>query len=192
MNEGVPMNRRDLIKGGALIAVSPSLLTGCNPKPNQPPIVDQVIEDLKVADQTIQALVPILTPIGGNLPILMSRVDVDIQLVIKVYTEYDTAAGQTPTNADLIRSTAGTIQANLTAILDAVGVKNHELIVIVGIAVAVVNTALGVVLNHLPQPVTIQSAKVGGKLPTLDSASPADLKKAWNDAVKVKYPGSKI
>src|SRR5689334_5454595 len=136
------------------IVVAGLLLTvpGCKPKPNAPPLVDQVMAGLTLADQVDQQLIPIVASVNTDVATILSRVDTDLQLVVKVYAQYDTAAGATPTNAALLRSTVGAIQANLGDILSAIGVKNPALITTVRVGVLIVNTALVAVLDRLPAP----------------------------------------
>lgn len=173
----------------SLLAVFAYVAIGCN--------VDQVIETLKVADSVTQKAIPIISPVNQEVATALTRVDTDVQLVIKVYGEYETAApGDKPSKAELIRATAGAIQNNLRAILSAVGVKNPELVSYIQVAVAVVNSALEVVLGKLPPSVTppgpvVQARIPAVPLPTIQGAKSAgDLKKAWNDQVRLAYPQS--
>jgi hypothetical protein len=186
------MNRRTFAK--SLAIAGPALLMGCKPKPGQPPVpvIDQIIAGLKTADSVAQQLVPIIVAVNPEVARIAQKVDADIQLVIKVYTEYDTAAGETPANADLLRATVGAIQANLSDILSAIGVKNPELLLYVRVGVAIVNTALLAVLSRLPAPaagsVSRAHAQQVAELPVVSG----DLKATWNQAVEKAYPNSVI
>lgn len=187
------MNRRELMKGMATVAISPVILIGCKPKPNQPPLVDQIISGLSLADEVVHQLTPIVAAVNPEVAAILGKVDTDIQLIVKVYAEYDTAAGATPTNADLLRSTVGAIQANLTAILDAIGVKNPTLISTVRVAVLIINTALVAVLGRLPAPTgpVAQAAKVND-IGIIPNVTVAQLKMTWNQEVSSKHPEAVI
>lgn len=177
------------MKGATLIALSPSFfgLVGC-PKVT----VDEVMDGLKVADGVAKGLIPIISPVNPQLATVMTRVSADLELIVKTYADYETAAGATPANADLIRATVGSIQANLSAILSAIGVKNPDLINYVSVGVAVINSALVAILAILPAKTTAQAAEIGRpKLPVVKGAKSAkDLKDAWNHSVASGYPQS--
>lgn len=190
------LNRRELLKYSALGGMA-LVIPGCKPKPNAPPLVDQIISGLKLADEVDQQLMPIVAAVNTDVASILSKVDLDLQLVVKVYAEYDTAAGETPTNATLLRSTVGAIQSNLAAILDAIGVKNPALITTVRVAVLIVNTALVAVLDRLPAPpvtgpvVQAQSAKVDS-IGIIPNATVAQMKQQWNRQVAGQYPRAVI
>jgi type VI protein secretion system component VasK len=177
------------------IVVAGLLLTvpGCKPKPNAPPLVDQVMFGLTLADQVDQQLIPIVRDVNPDVVAVLGKVDTDLQLVVKVYGQYDTAAGATPTNADLLRATVGSIQQNLAAILDAIGVKNPGLITTVRVGVLIMNTALVAVLDRLPAPpqVITQAATVNG-IGVIPNATVAQLKQQWNQQVAGPYPSAVI
>lgn len=165
-------------------------LLGCaKPKPGQPPLVDQVIQGLQLADQVDQQLVPIMATVNPEVAAILTKIDADLQLVVKVYTEYDTKAGENPTNAALLRATVSSIQTNLAAILDAIGVKNPKLITTVRVGVLIVNTALVAVLDRLPPPTTtVTQAQPVTSLGILPNQSVDQLKQTWNQQVKAEYP----
>lgn len=184
------MNRRELISSAtAAMIIAMTGTIGCKPKPNQPPLVDQIISGLQLADQVDHQLTPIVATVNPEVAAILGKVDTDLQLIVKVYEEYDTAAGATPTNADLLRSTVGAIQNNLTAILDAIGVKNPTLISTVRVAVLIVNTALVAVLGRLPAPTGLvaQAAQVSS-IGVIPNATVAQLKATWNQEVSTKHP----
>lgn len=160
---------------------------GCN--------VDQVIAGLQTADAVAQASISIIAPVNAPMAAAMSKVDTDLQTVIKTYQDYDSALpADKATKAELVKATVGAIRGNLATILAGVGVKNPGLLRDVNIAVAVVNSALVIVLSRVSG-VTAQSAMVGGgpELPIIAGAKTSkDLKKAWNDAVKADFPKAKI
>jgi len=163
---------------------------GCKTaKPNQPPLVDQVITGLNIAQDVANQLGPIVQPLNPEVATTIGKVSTDLGVIVKTYTIYDSAAGQTTTNIDLLRATAGSIQTNLSDILAAIGVKNPTLVTTVRVAVLVVNTAITAVIDRLPPPTTpaAQAAHIS-QLGVLPSAGAADLKKAWNDEVSGKYP----
>jgi hypothetical protein len=159
---------------------------------------DSVIDGLKVADTVAQAAIPIISPVNQPLATVMQKVSSDLEIVVKTYQDYESAApGDKPAKATLIKATASAIQGNLSDILAAIGVKNPEIKEYVSVAVAVVNSALVVVLAKLPaepqSAVSARSATKSATLPTVEGAKTAqDLKNAWNNAIKTAYPGSKI
>jgi type IV pilus biogenesis protein CpaD/CtpE len=169
-----------------LIVVLLPFISGC-------PTVDEVMNGLKVADSVAKAAQPILQPVNPQASDILTKVSTDLELIIKTYQDYDTAAGDKPSKAQLMQATATAIQGNLRELLAATGVKNQNLIVIVSTAVAVVNSALTVLLAKLPAPTVTQAKTAGGELPVIGKATKArDLKDAWNNAVKKMYPQSKI
>jgi len=92
-----------------------------------------------------------------------------------------------------LQATASAISANLVAILDGVHVKNPELITYVSVAVAVINSAITVLISSLPaqQATSARSATIQSHetLPLLRNAKKAsDLKAAWNNVVKMEHP----
>lgn len=183
------MKRKHVITLMLLLTGLAGVFSGCKPKPGQPPLVDQVITGLNIAQQVADQLAPIVQPLNPDVATIIGKVSTDLGVVIKTYTVYDTAAGQTPANIDLLRATAGSIQANLSDILSAIGVKNPTLVTTVRVAVLVVNTAITAVIVRLPPPTgpVVQAARVS-QLGVLPNAGPADLKKAWNDEVAGKHP----
>lgn len=184
--------RRDFIKSAAIAGAL--TFVGCAKKPGSttPPLIDRIIAGLKVADSVTQALQPIILSVSSAIAGILTTMSTDIELVIKTYEDYDTAGGTDPSKVDLIRSTGAAIQSNLGGILDAIGVKNADLQILVRTAVAVVNSAIIAVLAVLPVATTARAAVVSS-LPTVQGdASPNGLKKTWNDAVQSTHPESKI
>ena len=164
---------------------------GCKTKPGSPPLVDQVITGLNIAQQVADQLAPIVQPSNPEVATAINKVSTDLGVIVKTYVIYDTAAGQTPGNIDLLRATAGSIQSNLSDILAAIGVKNPALITTVRVAVLVVNTAITAVIDRLPPPTgAVAQASHVSQLGVLPNAGPADLKKAWNDEVAGKHPAA--
>lgn len=170
-----------------LMAFLPLITTGCG--------VDAVIAGLETADAVAQSAITILAPVNAPMAAVMGRVDVDLQTVVKVYQDYDSAVpADKATKAELVKATVGAIRGNLAAILSDVGVKNPGLFRDVNIAVAVVNSALVIVFSKV-NGTTAQAAVLGGgpDLPVIVGAKSAkDLKKAWNDAIKADFPKAKI
>lgn len=171
----------------ALLAFLPLVTAGCN--------ADQVVSGLQTADAVAQSAASILAPVNSPMAAVLSKVDVDLQTVVKAYKDYDSALpAEKATKADLVRATVGTIKGNLAAILADVGVKTPGLLRDINIAVAVVNSALIITLSKV-NGTTAQAAMVGGgpDLPIIVGAKSAkDLKKAWNDAITADFPRAKI
>lgn len=188
------MNRREFVKSAALAGASTiPFIAGCGKKGSTTvPLIDRIISGLKVADSVTQALEPIILPISSAIAGLLTTMGTDIELVVKTYEDYDKGGGTDATKVDLIRSTGAAIQSNLSGILNAIDVKNVSLRALVTTAVAVVNTSIIAVLAVLPTTTTTARAAMISTLPTVGDSSPAGLKKAWNDAVAVEHPGSKI
>lgn len=155
---------------------------------------DEVIATLQTADAVAKAAIDIISPVNQQMASVMSKVDTDLQTVVKAYQDYEAAL---PTNkataGDLVRATVGTIQTNLAAILSDIGVKNPSLLRDVNIAVAVVNSAVTILLSKV-NGVTAQAVVVGGpNLPLITGAkSHKDLKNAWNAAIKADFPNAVV
>jgi len=103
------------------------------------------------------------------------------------------------TIASLIQATVSTISSNLASILDAVGVRNKDKIQYIAVAVAVVNSAVTIVLAHIQSPQNTMAAAQAmvttstSRLPVIDGAkSSKDLKNAWNHAVEKGFPNHKV
>lgn len=156
--------------------------------------VDQVIAALQVADQVTKSAIPIVQPSNTAVSGVMTMVSSDLELVIKTYQDYESATpAEKPGKLALLQSTANAIQINLGGILDAISVKNPELRQYVAVAVAVVNSAVTVMLTKLPSAGAQARAAQVSTLPTVQGAKSAkDLKNAWNNAVKTSHPESKI
>jgi len=161
-------------------------MTGCG--------ADEIISGLQVADQVANAANSFLAPVNPDMGKILATVDSDLKTVIKAYQDYESALpADKATKGDLIKATVGTIQTNLTAILAGVGVKNPNLLRDINIAVAVVNSALIIVLSKVSG-TTAQAAVVGGpNLPIITGArNHKDLKNAWNTAIKVDFPNAVV
>lgn len=169
-----------------LLILLPLSTAGCG--------ADQIIAGLETADAVDVAAIGILSPVNPNMATALSTVDADLKTVIKAYQDYEAAAPSGKATAgELVRATVSTIQGNLSAILADVGVKNPGLLRDINIAVAVVNSALVIVLSKVSG-TTAQALVVGNaNLPVVAGAkSASDLKKAWNNAIAVDFPKAKI
>lgn len=170
----------------ALVFALSVILAGCG--------ADQIVAGLQTADLVAQSAIGILLPTNPEIASIMSAVDLDLKVVVKAYQDYDNAL---PANkaaaADLIKATVGTIQTNLAAILQAVGVKNPGLLRDINIAVAVVNSAVLIVLSKVSG-TTAQTLMVSGpSLPIVPGAKSAkDLKNYWNGNIQADFPKAKI
>lgn len=156
--------------------------------------VDKVIASLRTADQVIVAAKGILAPVNPEVAGVMGQVSTDLELVVKAYEDYEKAApGDKPTKAQLLEASISAIQTNLGAILNAIHVKNPELVEYIAVAVAVVNSAVTLVLSNLPQTVTAQRALQVSTLPIIANAKSAkDLRNAWNSKISKAYPEARI
>jgi len=160
---------------------------------------DQIIADLGTAQTVAVQAQKILAPTNPEIANVAGEVATDLGVVIKAYGDYETAApGDKPTKAALVQATAQSITANLGDILTAVKVKNPAVLAEITVFVQVANTAVVALLHQVPAPASsttqAQAAVVQAQqLPVLSNAkSAADLKRAWNDAVKKSFPKAKI
>lgn|GEM_PF-6957774 len=167
----------------------PVITTGCS--------TDEVIASLQTADSVVVSAESILAPVNAQSTNVLAKVDTDLKAVIKGFQDYEAAEvslkGQ---KAEDLKATLTTIQGNLSAVLQDVGVKNPGLVRDITVAVAVVNSAVVLVLNQLnaTPAATTQSAVVSNSsLPLIATAkSHKDLKKAWNNAIAQDFPRAKI
>jgi len=157
---------------------------------------DQIIAGLQTAQNVSTQAQKILAPVNPEVANIAGVVATDLGVIVKAYQDYDVAAdGDKPTKAQLVLATAQSITNNLSAILDAVRIKNPQLLTEITIFVAVVNSALVVVLAKIPNAgLKTQAAIVGNQgLPVIKNAKNAkDLKTAWNSAVSKSFPHNKI
>lgn len=163
-------------------------LNGCNE--------DQIIDGLKVALQVSNAAKSIIDPTNPQIGNFLGNLSKDLTTIIKTYNDYETNVADRPGKLVLIQATASAISVNLAAILEEAHVKNPELITYISVTVAIVNSAITVLINSLPQPTVTQAVTVGKQvqtLPVLKNARKAsDLKNAWNNIVKMEHPEAVI
>lgn len=155
---------------------------------------DEVVATLQTADAVDQAAITILAPANGPMALVLSAVDKDLQTVIKGYQDYEAALpADKVTKGDLVKATVASIQANLQQILADVGVKNPGLLSYITKAVAIVNTAMVIVLARVTGTRARSIVVSGNDLPLITGAKTAkDLKAQWNNTVKADFPQAKI
>jgi hypothetical protein len=167
--------------------ITPIGITGCNE--------DQIIGGIKTAADVITQAGNILTPLNPKGGAILSAVAQGLADLDKAYEAFDTAAAANkPGTVGTIEALIATLQGQLSSILADVQIKNPELVAIITVAVAVANSAILALYNH----VAAKSAPVGTQhsavfaagtslslpLPTIPNAkSSKDLAKAWNQVV---------
>jgi hypothetical protein len=165
--------------GAAMLPVE-AVLTGCIG-------ADVVIAAIGAAAQIAASAANILSPVNPSTANVLGVVAKDLLLIQNLYQQYETAAaGDKPGLASQIQAIITTVTGNLTAILSAVRIANPTLVTYISVGIAVVNSAITIIISHLPPAVkTAALAKraAGPPLPEVQGAkSSKDLKKAWNDA----------
>lgn len=171
------------------MALSSIFIVGCS--------VDQVIEALDTANAVIVAANVILAPANPAMGAVLGTVSGDLSLVAKAYQDYENALPADKANAgDTIRGIVATVQGNLAAILQNVGVKNPALVNDITKGVAIVNTALIALLTRVTTTsgaVSARSMVAGPDLPVVSGARTAkDLKNAWNNQIRANHPEALI
>jgi hypothetical protein len=165
-------------------------LTGCN----------ELQSELSVAHDAIASAAGILQPVNPDYASKLTKVANDIAEVENLEAQYNAAAASAkPGIANQVQAVSATITANLKDILAAVNVHNPEMVEYISVGVAIANSVIVNIANHLPttaQPATAQAATIGGvaqpALPTVPFDNYKDLKKAWNNKVAGKFPNAKI
>lgn len=190
------LSRREFAKlssGTAILALLPTalvqaFLTGCG--------VDAVIAALGVAGSVARAAAGILGAISPKLASVLTTVATDLAKVVDLYKQYDSAAGDKPSIFQLIQAPVSTITNNLAEILGAIHVFNPALQVVIKTAVAIVNTAISLIISHLPaqHKSAMQAKRLElPPLPIIDGAKNAnDLKAKWNQTVQAEYPSAVV
>ena len=176
--QSIPRQLLSLALMWSLLATVTISLTNCTG-------TDVIMEGLTVARDVVK-VAQVSAGLDPQVSSLLTKVSGDLDIVIKTYADYEAAApGDKPSKAVLVRATITAINANLGDILTAVGVKDPKIRVLV----AVVNTALVAVMDHIvskattPAGITV-TRPATPELPVIAGAKSAkDLKKAWNDAV---------
>lgn len=174
------------------MALSSIFIVGCS--------VDQVIEALDTANAVIVAANVILAPANPAMGAVLGTVSGDLSLVAKAYQDYERALPADKANAgDTVRGIVATVQGNLAAILQDVGIKNPALVNDITKGVAIVNTALIALLTRVTTTSTAgalsaHSAMVPAvNLPVVSGARTAkDLKNAWNNQIRANHPEALI
>lgn len=186
------LTRREFGKLSAAIAILPSiLLTGC---------ADAVIAALDVAGAVAKSAAGILASVSPRLNAVLLTVAADIAKVITAYKDYEATDAQAkPGKFSEIQTILTTITDNLAEILQVAHLQNlfhGNLIVIIKTAVAIVNTAISLIISHLPaqHKAAMQAKRLElPPLPIIDGAKNAnDLKATWNQAVKAEHPEAVI
>lgn len=151
---------------------------------------DQIIAGINVGINVAQQLVNIAGTVAGtNQPVInlvnstMNEASKDLRDLEGLYQQYESAsAADKPGIASKISTIGNLIQDNLTTLLADAHVKSSPLLDDVNKAVAVINSAVVLVLNLLP-PGTFKVKKRAVELPTVPGArKPDDLKKYWNSS----------
>jgi hypothetical protein len=164
--------------------ITPIGLTGCSE--------DQIIGGIKTAADVITQAGNILTPLNPKAGGILSAVARGLGDLDKAYEEYDqAAAANKPGAVGTIAALVSTLQEQLSSILADVQVKNPGLVATINVAVAVANTAILALYDHVAAksaPVAAQhsvfAAGTSLPLPTIPNAkSSKDLAKAWNQVV---------
>lgn len=175
------LGKMGLMALGMLTLSSVSVLTGC-------PGSDVVIAAIVAAAQIATAAAAILRPVNPSTADLLTTVATDLGVIQKLYNQFETAvdAGSKVTIAGEIQAALGTLTNNLAAILSAVKIANPALVVYITVGIAVVNSAISIIIAHLPaaQAAVAHAARAARPaLPEVPGAKTAkDLKKAWKDA----------
>jgi hypothetical protein len=161
--------------------ITPIGLTGCNE--------DQIIGGIKTAADVITQAGNILRPLNPKGGAILSAVAQGLADLDKAYEAYDqAAAANKPGAVGTIEALVATLQGQLSSILADVQIKNPELVAVITVAVAVANSAILALYNHVAAksaPVAAEHTAVfGTSLPTIPNAkSSKDLAKAWNQVV---------
>lgn len=158
------------------------LLAGCTST--------EIADSFSVAEQALTATAAILQPVN---PVLAAALTIGGTAVKSAYDTYSIYASAAPedkaTAAGRARTAINAAQQNLAQILAAAKIKNPELVTYVTAYVAVANTVLTLIYNHLPKTGTA-AFMVAPNLPVVQGAKSAnDLKKFFNSQVP---PGSQI
>lgn len=157
---------------------------------------DEVIATLQTADAVDQAAIAILAPVNSTEATVLSGIDQDLQTVIKGYQDYEAAlATDKASKGAVVKATIATITGNLQSILSDVAVKNPERLAVITKYVAVVNSALLIVLAAINGNTASAQALVltGNNLPVVAGAKThKDLRSAWNNAVKSDFPNAVV
>lgn len=174
------VGKTGLMALGMLMLGSVGLLTGC-------PGSDVVIAAIVAAAQIATAAAAILRPVNASAADLLTTVATDLGVIQKLYNQYEAAAVTAkPGIASEIQVALGTLTNNLAAILSAVKIGNPELVVYITVGIAVVNSAISIIIAHLPaaQAAVAHAARAARPaLPEITGAkNAADLKKAWAQA----------
>lgn len=146
----------------------------------------QIADSFAVAESALVSTSAILAPVNPGLAAVLKLGGVAVHDAYQVYTAYDSApAADKATVAGRVRVAVLAAQQNLATLLADARIKNPELVVYVTAYVAVANTVLTLIVNHLPkQPSALRSASPAPALPTVPNAkSPEDLKKYFNSQV---------
>src|SRR5215471_11859404 len=162
--------------------IMPIGLTGCNE--------DQIIGGIKTAADVITQAGNVLRPLNPKAGGILSAVAQGLADLDKAYEAYDqAAAANKPGAVGTIAALVATLQGQLSSILADVQIKNPGLVATITVAVAVANTAILALYNHVAAksaPVAAEHSAVlaATSLPTIPNAkSSKDLAKAWNQVV---------
>lgn len=150
----------------------------------------QIADSFAVAESALTATSAILLPVN---PGIAEALGVGGKLVAdanSAYLAYESApASEKATAAGKVQAAIAAAQGNLSALLADVRVKSPEAVGYITAYIAVANTVLTLIVNHLPKAsgtVAVASARVvgGSELPLVAGAkSAADLKKYFNSQV---------
>jgi len=157
------------------------LLTGC-------PGEDIVLAGLRAAAQIAAAAAGVLKPLNTTAGGILDTVSSDLLLIVNLYDQWKAAdALGKPDVLHRIQTAIATISQNLTAILKAVKIANPALVAYISVGIGVVNSAISILIAHLPAQQKSLIASVAAQeravLPVVAGAkSEKDLKRAWNDA----------
>lgn len=161
----------------------------------------QVQDTISVAAQVANSAAAIVTPVSPEYGALLSTVGTGLKDLSGLYSNYvSAAAADRPGIAGNIHAALSVISANLTTILADAHVKAPKLVQEIGVAVAVINSALSLVLAHIPaSPATANvHARLRaqtGALPVITGAnanSAAGLAKEWNERVGQYHPAATV
>jgi len=172
-----------------LLFILPLGLAGCG--------ASELVQSIDVARDVVSAAEGILSAGDPEAGEYLKEAGADLKLLADLVGQYDkaVAAGKPGIGAQ-IEGLTGALTANLTRILAAAHVKHPELVEYITVAVAIANSVVGTVIEHLPANGSWQRAvnvrAQSASLPTIPYSSPKDLKNAWNSAVSQAYPGAKI
>lgn len=161
--------------------------------------IDAVIASLNTAAAVADSAAGIVRSQDADAANVLQGIAKGLGDVVVVYQDYEKAApGEKPGKLALLQSAVTAVQSHLPALLEDVRVKNPGLVRYVTVAVAVVNSALSIVMaksfQSFPSTAAVARATIfTGNLPIVPGARSArDLAKAWNDTVKAEHPEAVI